>query len=100
MFGEGLVKEITTGALDAAIDLDGGAQLGQEDDGPDGAPILGVVARARLDPIALFFHRIEDRGDGATPMGPIPGSQHIGVAGRQADEIPQGEVTHAGIVVL
>jgi hypothetical protein len=73
------------------------AHLFQENDLPDGAAILGAVARARLDPVALGVLRLQASMDGRVAHNGGLGLDSFGVVGGTVQQITQGEKAHGWI---
>jgi len=78
----------------------GGAQLGEEDERPDGGAVLGVVTAARLDPVPFRVHLLQDGGDGSLLVGGGAGCLAVEVVFGQVLQISQGEKTRGGLLRL
>ena len=76
------------------------AHLVQEDHGPDRARILGTVAGAGLDRVALRVLCREDGGDRLRGHRRRPRIDEVGVIGRPIHQVAEGQVTDRRAVGL
>ena len=95
----GMGKGVLNSVLQPIV-LPVGPELRQEDDLPQGAPVLGGIAWTGLDPVAIHVLGIQSRGDrtGAHYRGLCTGD--IGVVRGTVQEVPQGKESNTRIILV
>ena len=76
------------------------AQLGQEDDLPDGGLVLGTVAHVGMHPVPLGPLGVEDALHGAEGQDGLLRGQHLRIIGGTVEEFQQRAVADRWVILL
>ena len=76
------------------------SQLGQKEHRPHGPPVLGRIARAWLDPIAIRVLGLKNSGDSTGLHHVCLRGGHLGIVVSSIQQLAQSQVADAGVGLI